>query len=278
MKKIKMLAVLLVTVIGLTMIPDANVVTAEAAKSLSYSVKYIKDGDNGKWLFQADTNYYNEDAIGAELHSLLYHLNEGDTVVVYNDVGDAPLLDLGSIHLGNLTIVGQEFSMVKFGSVDDFHANPGSSSSVTGAITNAHVYNDALCNFNNDVKVLNVYFEEVNDDNSPTIGCGQKVEQLNYRSLKAPTQISESLYNFETGSFYMLNGALLTDESKYSHEPVATSTTSSKTSSTTGSTSSNSRNEYDAVPKTGQNNAYLWLLGAAAACFIGSGLLHKFSR
>lgn len=275
MKKIKMLAVLLVTVIGLTMIPEANVMTAEAAKPLTYSVKYIKDGDNGEWLFQADTNYYNEDAVGAELNALLYHLNEGDTVVVYNDVGDAPLLDLGSIHLSNLTIVGHQFSMVKFGSVDDFHANPGSSSSITGAITNAHVYSDAFCNLNNDIKILNVYSDE---SNAPTIGCVQKVEQLNYRSIKEPNQILDSLYNFEAGSFYMLNGVLLTEEDKFSREPVATSTTSSKTSSTTGSTSSNSRNEYDAVPKTGQNNAYLWLLGAAAACFISSGLLRKFSR
>lgn len=273
MKKIKMFAVLLVTVIGLTIIPDANTMTAEAAEPITYAVKYIVDGDKGQWLFQTATNYYDEDSIGAELHSLLYYLKDGDIVVVYNDVENAPLLDLGNVRLGNLTIVSYQFSMVKVGSVDDFHANPGSRSSITASITNAHVYYNALCNFNNDVKILNVYYDEDDEDNAPTIGCAQKVDQLNFRSFKEPAHISESFYNFETNSLHIVDGELQTDESKYSREPVATSTPSS----TTGSTSSNS-SEYDDVPRTGQNNVYLWLLGAAAACFICSGLLNKASR
>lgn len=275
MKKIKMFAAVLATVLGLSMIPAVNVVTAEAAEPATYYVKY--NVEKGDWLFQdnTSTSAYNDDAAGREMYYLLNNMKDGDVVVVSNDTGGAPLLDLGDVHLGSLTITNGQFTMVKVGSVDNFFANNGSYSSITGKITNAYVYLNTITNFNSEVKLLSLYYDRDNPDNAPTIGCDKKVEQVNFCS-DSEDWTYDKIYDVTALSIE--NGVLLTSEGNYSREPVTTSTgTPAKNSSATGSSASNN-SEYDDVPRTGQNNVYPWLLGAAAACFVGSGLLRKTSH
>lgn len=288
MKRIKMFVAVLTAAMGLAMVPDVHTVTAEAAEPVTYSVKYVKNGDTYEWLSQANSSAYDDSVSGRVMYYLLNDLKDGDMVVVYNNVENAPLLDLGDIHLGSLTIADDQFTMVKVGSADNFYANQGSSSSITGTITNAFVYYNALCNFNSDVKILNVYYERDEENNAPNIGCSQKVEQVNFRSLSEPDWIYYSLYNFAADTLSIRNGILQTAETNYSREPIAPSTNTTSTNTTSTNTtstntpaagsSSSSNSEYDDVPRTGQNNIYLWLLAAAAACFVGSGLLKRASR
>lgn len=273
MKKIKTFAAVLAAVLGLSMIPAAN---AEAAEPVNYCVKY--DTEKGDWLFQDNTSVYNDEINGREMYYMLNNLKDGDIVTVSNDAGDAPLLDLGGVRLGSLTITSGQFTMVKVGSADNFYANRGSSSSITGTITNAYVYYNALTNFNSNVKILNVYYERNNESDAPTVGCNQTVEQLNLRSLNEPNWIYDSFYNFAVNSLSIKNGVLLTEEGYYSRDPVALSTNATTANTKGTGSSSSSKSQYDDVPKTGQNNVYLWLLGTAAACFAGSGLLRKASH
>ena len=279
MKKIKMFAAVLAAVLGLAMIPDANAVTAKAEEPVTYSVKCVNDGDSLTWRFQANTSTYDDNGFGRELYYLLSTLKDGDVVVIYNNEEKAPLLDLGDIRLGSLTITEGQFTMVKVGSADNFYANRGSNSSITGTITNASVYLTALANFNNDVQNLTQYFDPSVDENGPTIGCGGKVTQFTTRDY-SNNNIVYTIY--EVKGLNVRDG-VVQEGCSYSSEPVAASgnssaTNSSSSNSSAASSSSSNSSEYDDVPKTGQNIIYLWLLGAAAACFVGSGLLRKASH
>lgn len=278
MKKIKMFAAVLATVMGLTMIPDTNAVTAKAEGPTTYSVKCVNGGDNLTWRFQANTSTYDDSGFGRELYYMLNALKDGDVVVVYNNEEKAPLLDLGDVHLGSLTITESKFTMVKVGSVDNFYATQGSSSSITGTITNASVYLNALANFNNDVQNLTQYYDHYDGVDGPDIGCGGKVTQFTTHAYSE----KRSLYTLYEVTGLNVKDGVVQEGCSYSLEPVATSAkspaaNSSSSKSPAGSSSSNS-SEYDDVPKTGQSNVYLWLLGAAAACFAVSGLLRKTSH
>lgn len=273
-----MFVAVLTAAMGLAILPEAHAVTAEAAEPVTYHVKY--SADDGDWLYQSNTSIYDDDADSKEVQYLLGELKDGDVVVVYNDtVCDTPL-NLGNVHLSNLTMYSNcQWSMVKVGSVDVFYANKGSNCSITGNITNAYVYLNVLCNFNNNVQNLTQYYDSYDGVDGPNIGCDGKVGQFTSRAYS-----DESIYYtyYEVTGLYVENG-VLQDGCRYSLEPVATSTSSpaassSSSNSSAASSSSSSGSEYDDVPKTGQNNIYLWLLGTAMACFVGSGLLRKASH
>lgn len=275
MKKIKMFAAVSATVIGLAMIPNANALTAKADEPVTYYVTYNEE--EGDWFSQASTTEYDEGDLGMPLDDLRHNLKNGDVVVVFNTSENASYLDMGNVHLSNLTIYNNSsWAMIKAGSIDSFFANDGSSSSITGTITNAYVYFNAVCSFHSNINVLSLYYDENDMDNAPNIGSSQKVGQVNFCSPYESDGIYYSIYNVTALSIE--NGELLTEDYNYSREPVAASAgTTSTNTATTGSSSSNS-SEYDEVPKTGQNNVYLWLLGIAAACFVGSGMLRKASH
>lgn len=272
----------LTATIGLAMLPNAHAVTAEAAEPATYHVKY--SADNEGWVYQFNTSVFDDEVESYDVYYLLtYQLKDGDVVIVYNDSGSNTPLNLGNVHLSNLTVnTDCKWSMVTVGSVDNFYANAGSNCSITGNITNAHVFLNALANFNNDVQNLTQYYYYDNNGGikGPTIGCGGKVTHFTSR----PHEGDGAVYHlYEVTSLSIIEG-IVQYGTGYSYEPIAAPANSSATSSTpsptpaAGSSSSNSSDEYDDVPRTGQNNVYLWLLGAAAACFVGSGLLRKTSH
>lgn len=277
MKKIKMFAVVLATVIGLAMIPDANAVTAKAEEPVTYSVKYFAESE--EWRCKANEPFDSENDLGREMYYLYQDIKDGDIVVVYNDSGSNILLDLGDVHLSNLTMyTGCQWSMVKVGSVDNFYGTAGSSCSITGNVTNAYVYLNALSNFNNDVQNLTQYYDPYDGVDGPNIGCNGIVGQFTSRAY-SEEKIFYTLY--EAKGLLVLDG-VLQEGCSYSYEPVAPSANASSTNAssanTTTAASSSSTSEYDDVPKTGQSSVYLWLLGTAVACFAGSWLLRKTSH
>ena len=175
--------------------------------------------------------------------------------------------------------VGCQWSMVKVGSVDNFYGTAGSSCSITGNITNAYVYLNALSNFNNNVQKLTQYYDPYDGVDGPNIGCNGIVGQF---TSSAYSEEATFYTIYEVKGLLVLDG-VLQEGCSYSYEPVASSTnTPSKNASSTNKTpaasSSSSTSEYDDVPKTGQSNVYLWLLGTAVACFAGSWLLRKTSH
>lgn len=272
MKKLKTFTAVLAAAMALTLMPGVRM-TVRAAEPVTYAVKYVSDKEGWCYVQGSEfTGYYTS----------VYYLREeklkdGDLVVVYNEAGTQNTLDLGNIHLSNLTVMqNTQWCMIKTGSVDDFFALSGSSSTITGDVANGHVYGDALCNFNNNVQLLNLY-SEANGSNHMTVGCSGKVDQLVGRNVADDDCIYYTYYGFGPNTLSVTNGYLATPEEKYSKEPIATAT-QQETPAAAITASASDDDEYDDVPKTGRSNLFLWMLFASAVCFAGSRALKRASR
>ena len=215
MKKLKTFVTVLATIAILFCVPGYNSLTASAAVPVTYAIRY--SASNNDWRYQSNTSVFNVNVGDRELYYLRQTLKDGDLVVVYYDGENAPALDLGNVRLSNLTVVQSTSLAVIFtGGIDDCYLLAGTSSSINGNVTNAHVYDSALANFNGNVKNLNVY---AGNDMTSTIGCGGTVEHLQAAS-SATTYYN--LFNFKAGTFNISYGSLQTAPENYSTVPTAT--------------------------------------------------------
>ena len=82
---------------------------------------------------------------------------------------------------------------------------------------------------------------------------------------KDSTQLHYEHYNFAAGKLVVTDGALKTDPAHYSNIPSAVSSTQSTVPS----------DEYDDVPKTGENNTILWLFAILGLSLTGRYILKK---
>lgn len=262
MKKTKILASVLAVAIALLLLP-VNVLEVSAAEPTTYAVKYIDSRD--EWCYQADTSEFKEDQFYSSLFYLPDHLKDGDIVVVYNDTPNyVPELKLGNKKLANLTIASTaSFVTVYTGGIDLFFALPDTTSSINGNVNIASVYDDAICNFNNNVGTLNFYIDGAINS---SIGCAGTVGHL-YGYSADEDRVYYNFYSFKAGSLLICDGGLQTPEANFSRTaPVQQPTATAKPSTSTSTGSSSG--EYDDVPKTGESNLAMWLFmaGAAFAC------------
>ena len=109
-------------------------------------------------------------------------------------------------------------------------------------------------------------------------------------SMENPGGIVHEYYNFVANTFYYdYASGLMTDEANYSKSgsaPAAAATTpaattpavtetpapTTATATTANNNTSNANvnsNDYDNVPKTGESNLVVWLLGLSALSFVG---------
>ena len=118
MKGIKKLIAVVMAAAMLTLLPNVNMLKADAAEAVTYAVKYMPNV--GKWCYQEKTSTFDEKVPYIEVDSLRKLIKDGDLVVVYNDSDDAKSLDLGKVNLSNLTYAqNTKWSMVYAGSVKD---------------------------------------------------------------------------------------------------------------------------------------------------------------
>ncbi len=268
MKKNRLFTAVLAVAAALMLLPPTEVSAEEPA---TYSVSYISD-ESG-WYY-TEGSEFKGGACGVEF--LRQRLKDGDIVVVYNDFDGGKLLDLGSVRLSNLTIAGgATWAMVQVGSVDNLYALGGSTSSISAPVTNANIYNDAVCNLNDNVDVLTLYFER--DEPNPDVNCVGTVGAFYEKSIKEAGWTYTSAYNFKKGALRVSDGTLQTDEADFSTNPSDAPAPIGAPASTKVSAQPAS-NEYDDVPKTGDSFRYLWLLCASAACFAGSAALRRSFR
>ncbi len=295
MKKFKTIVSMLAIAAMLTLLPGSNMLTA-SAEGDTYAVKYV----DGKWCYQKGSSYDDSILPHREVYYLLTEdLKEGDAVVVYNDKSDAPLLDLGSVRIGNLTIPqNNAFTMVSAGSYDLCYVLGGSTCSITGPVQNAYVYDypsPARCSFNSNVSNLEV-LANTSDGLSLNLGCGGTVRHL-YAHTEGKTYYD--LSGFSANTLSIENG-VLKDPWRFSTTPSADDLAMQEKLEAANQGQSqdqaqatppaqtpapqnpaNSDDLYDDVPKTGDSvpylHVYLWLFGTAALCFLGSRIFKKIS-
>ncbi len=271
MKRIKNLVALFTVAAILFMLPNSTL-TASAEEPVTFVVKYME----GEWRFQAysDGTYtFDESAEDGPFENLRSIITDGSVVVIHNNATTSETLDFGDVNLSNLTVTasdGAGFLVIYAKSITDFYAHAGTASSINATVTNASVYDSAVCNFNGNVGELTLY---CTDEPTSTLGCGGTLGHF-YAPSTTEDVVYYNFYNF-TSNFVLSGGSFQTPDEYYSLEaPAATPAPATPApQQPTGGAS-----DYDDVPKTGDSNLALWFLGTAVVAAIASISLGKKSR
>lgn len=187
------------------------------------------------------------------------NIKDGDLVVI-DDTENAGIKLEVNVTLDNVTVVHGNNVVVAAKSIKDFYALNGSTSAISGNITNAYVYDNSLANFNSNVKNLSV-INSKGDLLESTVAVAGTCDHV-IASGKSYKHFE--LYNFKANTLLIDKGTLKTAAGNYSTTPSASSP----------STSSDS--EYDDVPKTADNRFNpLWLLGLFVVCSFGGVAIRK---
>jgi len=272
-KKVTLFLSVLTAVFLLVLLPGSNALTARA-ESNTYSVKFF-GGDINGWRY-VDGNEFPADAQHQNADDLRHILKEGDAVVVFSgDASPTSTLNLGNAKLSNLTIMmGDTSAVVHTGGIKDCYILEGAYAAINGDVTNAYLYDYVTCNFNNNVLDLTLYVKETPDSD---IACLGTVGHFYVEANGSPWR---NLYDLPAGALIMSKGAFPYEQ--YSSTPseaylqaraAADGTTPAATPAPAPSTSSD--DEYDKVPKTGDNSSVAWLLWCAAALLAGSRLMRR---
>lgn len=271
----------------LALFPAANALRVSADRPTTFYVKY--DQDEGSWRMQISNGEEGVEWRDEDPGRELYYLNNGDErakngdiVVILpttevNDAGETITVNAPSdatievsARLGNLT-VNRVRCVVHAGGIDSCYVLGNSYAAINGDVTNAYVYDNAICNFNNNVGNLRLISSEENTVNTDVYVKGT----VGYASLANPGGVLNEYYNFKADCFYFSpSGGLLTDPANYSTSgsgPVSSAAPAaapSKPASNSGA--------YDDVPKTGESNKLaIWLFAISAICLTGHLALRK---
>lgn len=279
MKSFKKLISLATMAALLAVVPGFSALRAEAATPTTYYLRF--DEDKAQWRMQV--GQWDDEYEGREA----YYLNNGSEAVKDGDIivvlaSDEEISGHEDItvnaHLSNLT-VNRTGIVIKTNGIDECYVLGGSYASISGNITNAYVYDDARCTFNNNVGNLRLISSQKNTvDVSVSV-----VGTVGYASTSNPAGIIDEYSNFAANTFYFDTvSGLMTDEQYYTKKgspvsgPAATTTTTATTTApaNTAASTGNS-NDYDDVPKTGDSSLAIWLLGLSALSFAGCLALRK---
>lgn len=279
MKYFKKIALLLLSAMILAVLPTSSTLKASAAEPTTHLI--IFDSDEARWMCRVGGSNW-DDSKPAE-HWETYYLEkdtfkDGDTLIID---GEAPYehrleLDLSHRRIGNLTITNRsEGIVVSAGSIDKCYALGDSSSSISGTITTANVYDNAAVTFLGNIANLNIIGTRTDEEINAAVGCHGTVGHLHMEDFKGVLD----RYDIQKGTLEVEGGNLTTDSSDYKTTPSAAVQKTASTQQTAQKTAatSNANDAYDKVPKTGDNRVSLPLLliGIAAVCFAGKTVLKK---
>ncbi len=287
MKKLnhfKKLLTLTVSAAMLALLPGADAITVSAAEPVTYYLMYSESDED--WRYQLGTSWDN-DAQSTPSYYLDGNIKDGDVVIVGN--GSSQPLNI-KVRLSNLTISNPRSSetlaqvSVPAG-IDTCIFNDGTLASVTGNVTNAHVFGGSLANFTN---VDYLCSHELNSDVGPDIGVSGTVKTFAIEDTYGQTKVYGT--NYKADTFRLSNGIPQTEEGNFTPPsgdgspapaatpaPTATPAPAQPSASQAPASSSASSDEYDKVPKTGEAAPVLWLSLAAIACISTSLYLKKAS-
>lgn len=277
MKKLKTIVSLLAAAL-LLMVPGADTLQTSAAEPVTYSLKFVENED--EWRYQV--GLWNDDAGHRELYYLKQSIKDGDLIVI--ESGEHSLTLELPVNLNNVTFNHAHSAVITAKSVENVYVLRDSVGVVNCDVVNAHVYDNAVANFNNNVTNLYITKERSAEQSIAVIGT------VAYVKTGDAEQVYNEFYNFEANSFRQEKGILKTDASKYSTvpgvpalpqqpeapvtpvEPAAPATPVDPAAPVAPAVPA--AGEYDDVPKTGDSFALPYVLFAAAGiCFGGAYLL-----
>lgn len=289
-KKMKLLVSMLAAVAMLVILPGSGL-TARAEAN-TYSLKYI-GGDINDWRYVTGSTF--EDGMyHRELYTLVtYDLKDGDHIVVYpGDTAPAKNLDLGSAKLGSVTVHQGAQAVVSAGSIKDCYILNGAYASVNGEVTNASVYDNASCTFHNNVLYMVLYITDVPHSN---ISCGGTVGE--FRIYNTAGESKGAFYDIPAGTMRLTDGTIQfpvwspnPSEAYLQAKAEADGTAPvqppaeeapAEPAAPSAPAAGAPSDEYDHVPKTGEDGSGLWLItltGAAAVLFTASCRLYRKSK
>lgn len=245
-----------------------NIVPVSAAEPTTYVVKY--DDSNDQWYYQIGSSW--DDTVPPprrEIYYMIQDMKDGDYVVVDATNGQGTLvLDFT---LGNLTILPNSNALITCKGVIEYYQLNNTAVSLTANVEKAFVYDNAIANFNKNVNVLELIYDQTPE---MIAGVGGTCSEFWVHTYDA-SQTKYHLWNFK--ETLLFNETILkTPYGTYDINPPASpaapivSATPSSTPTSTPSAPSSSADEYDDVPKTGDSAMFLWMFGLAALCFAGS--------
>lgn len=195
MKKIKKLVAWLMAVAICVLVPGANVLTASAAEPVTYYVKYI-DANEG-WKFQ--TGGWSDEEYNRDLYYMTTEIKDGDVIVVdSNGSGEYATLNL-NVRLSNLTVMVDSHAIIAAGGIDMVAALEGSSTAITGNVTEAYLYNTAGITFHSNVGTLNIIDTCANIAATATVAG--TVDHVIVKTISE--YIYYELYNVTAGKFHI---------------------------------------------------------------------------
>lgn len=244
MKNLKKFLVI-ATVLTLFLAPLlSNPMTANAAEAKTYYVKYIPSLNQ----YRYQVGSWNPDTEHWDYGVLKSIIKDGDSLAIDDAGGSGIIVDF-DVKLDSVTIVSGTGTVVTAKSIKTLYILHGTASAINADVTNANVYGETAVNFNKNVKVLNLYNSGTNKPASDIAVVGTCGE--------LHIENSSNAYSFQENTLRLYDGVLSADTSRFSFTPPTTPSTSN--------------DDYDDVPKTGDDGFNpLWLFGLAAICFAGS--------
>jgi len=211
MKRLKTIVSLLAAAALLLLAPGAQQLHVSAAEPVTYSLKYVEDKE--EWRFHVGP-WDDNNAGHRELYYLKESIKDGDILVIE---GGAHNLDLEvPVNLSNITFNHSRLAVITAKSVENVYVLRDSVAVVNGDVTNAHVYDNAVANFNNNVKNLYITKERSGEQTIAVAGT------VDYVKTGDAEKVYNEFYNFQANSFRQEEGILKTDASKYSTIPAVT--------------------------------------------------------
>ncbi|MBO5282978.1 MAG: hypothetical protein J6B43_07640 [Lachnospiraceae bacterium] len=270
MKSFKTIVSLLTVAAMLLLFPGVNALQVSADEPVTYSLKYVED--KGEWRFHVGA-WDDNNSGHRELYYLKESIKDGDQIVI--EEGNYPLnLEL-PVNLKSITFNHSGNAVITAKSTENVYVLRDSVAAVNGDVVNAHVYDNAVANFNNNVTNLFITKERSGEQTIAVVGT------VAYVKTSDAEKVYNEFYNFQAGSFYQEKGILKTDASKYSTTPPADTTPAQTTpatqpaADTSAAAPAASGSEYDDVPKTGESFLPYLLLMAAGVCFGSAYLLQR---
>ncbi len=211
MKRLNTLVSLLAAAAMLLLMPNTDLPQVSAAEPVTYSLKYVEA--NNEWRYHVGP-WDDNNSGHRELYYLKESIKDGDVIVV--EGGDQGLTLELPVNLSSITFNHSHLAVITAKSVENVYVLRDSVAAINGDVKNAHVYDNAVVNFNNNV--TNLYItKEI---------CGQQtiavVGTVDYVKTSDAEKIYNEMYNFQANSFRQEEGILKTDASKYSMVPVPT--------------------------------------------------------
>lgn len=197
------------------------------------------------------------------------YMNDGDNVVIYST--DLKKFDLSfQKSVGELTIVGDGNVVVGFKSFDTVYVTKNTTVVLNGDAKDVYVYDNGICNINNNVGTLHLVEDTMKKQNVNVVGTADCVSES-----KTGSNTTNDYYAFQKGACIITNGGMYALDGTYSRDPGAVNKPQTQTGSTSKPAAGSS--DLDDVPKTGDESVSvgIYMILMSVLCATGCVVMRR---